>query len=97
MAIEIMTTSEIAQKAEQIYAENYQAEYETEYKGHYAVIDITDETIYVAEFPEIAMKKAIDESPDGIFHLIRTGSAASVYHLGHLGRHHVSSHTGSIR
>lgn len=51
MAIEIMTTSEIAQKAEQIYAENYQTEYETEYKGHYAVIDITDETIYVAEFP----------------------------------------------
>lgn len=97
MTVEIMTTSEIVQKAEHVYAEEYQAEYEAEYNGHYAVIDIIDKSIYVGEFPEIAMKEAMEKSPDGVFHLIRIGSAASVYHLGHLGRHHVNSYSGPIR
>ena len=97
MAVEILTTSEIVQKAEHAYAEKFQAEYEAEFNGHYAVIDITDEAIYVGEYPEVAMKEAIEHSPDGVFHLLRIGSPASVYHLGHLGRDYVDSHSGPIR
>ena len=89
MAVEILTTSEIVQKAEHAFAEKYQAEYEAEFNGHYAVIDITDDSIYAGKFPEAAMKEAIEKSPDGVFHLIRIGSPASVHHLGHLARHAV--------
>ena len=86
----MLTTSETVQKAEYAYVEKFQAGYEAEFNGYYAVIDITDNSIYVGEFPEIAMKEAIETSPDGVFHLIRIGSPASAHHLGHLGRHHVS-------
>ena len=93
----MLTTSETVQKAEYAYAEKFQAGYEAEFNGYYAVIDITDNSIYVGEFPEIAMKEAIETSPDGVFHLIRIGSPASVHHLGHLGRHYVNGHPGPIR
>ena len=97
MAVEILTTSEIVQKAEHAYAEKFRAKCESEFNGQYAVIDITDDSLFVGEFPEIAMKEAIEKSPNGVFHLIRIGSPASVYHVGHLGRHHVDSDSRPIR
>jgi len=107
MAVEILTTSEIVQKAEHAYAEKFRAKCEAEFNGQYAVIDITDDSLFVGEFPEIAMpeiampeiamKEAIEKSPDGVFHLIRIGSPASVCHVGHLGRQHVDSDSRPIR
>ncbi len=97
MSVEIMTASEIVQKAEQAYAEKFQANCEAEFNGQYAVIDITDYSIFLGEFPEIAMKEAIERSPDGVFHLIRIGSPASVYHVGPLGKYDVDSHSRPIR
>ncbi|MCY4270464.1 MAG: hypothetical protein OXE80_09870 [Gammaproteobacteria bacterium] len=97
MAVEILTTSEIVQKAEHAYAEKFRARCEAECNGQYAVIDITDDSLFVGEFPEIAMKEAVEKSPDGVFHLIRIGSPASVCHVGYLGRHHVDGHSRPIR
>ena len=92
---ELVSTSEIVEKAEKIYAERHRQACERDHLGAYAVIDLTDGAIYIGEFAEIAFEKAKESSPKGIFHLIRIG-APSAFNLGFLGSQYVNVSAGGI-
>ncbi len=93
MQTEILNTSEIVERAEKIYTEKYKAEFEAQHGGKYLAIDITDGAGYLGDFSEIAMQKAKESSPHGVFHLIRIGASSS-FHLGYLGNQCFNLSTG---
>ena len=69
--------SELRAAAEAIYADRYQQECEPSRIGEFVVINVTDGSADIAEFPEDAMQRALKRAPDGVFYLIRIGSSSA--------------------
>jgi hypothetical protein len=72
-----MTTEQITEAGQRIYASRYQKEFEKAYPNQFAVIDVTTEMAYVASTADEALKKAETASPEGKYFLIRVGSAGA--------------------
>jgi hypothetical protein len=68
---------EIAAKGSDIYDRRYRAEFEQLHRGEFAAIDINTEAAYLAELPEEALSKARAAAPEGLFYLMRVGSAGA--------------------
>ena len=64
----------IAEHGERIYSDNFREKFEKEYLGKFVAIDVTTEKAYVGDSPEEAYGTARQNSPKGVFHLIRVGS-----------------------
>jgi hypothetical protein len=75
----LSSPKEIAAQGEKIYKDKYQADYERSYRGDFVVIDIKSGDAFRAQTPEDAMKKAQQETPDGLFHLIKVGAPAAFH------------------
>ena len=76
--------SKIAENAEGIYAERYKEEYEREHGGEFVVIDVSDGAAYRGTFAEEALMAARQQSPNGVFHLIRVG-APGAFRVSYVG------------
>ncbi len=68
---------EIAAAGQAIYAEKYKDHYEEAYPGQFVVIDLRTQLAYVALQPEDALRQAKNAGPEGLFHLIKIGSAGA--------------------
>lgn len=64
----------IAEAAEKLYAERFQAEVEAAHEEGFVAIDVMSEAYYFAETGEDALQTAREAAPHGVFHLIRLGS-----------------------
>ena len=73
---------EVVVRAERIYRERYQAEYEKSHLGRFGVIEVESSRIFVAETPEDAYRSGLRELPQGKFYLLKIG-AAGVYRVGY--------------
>ncbi len=69
---------QFAEKAEQIYRDVLQADLETSNKGEYVAIDPSTGKHYLGKYAEIAIIKAREKDPNGLFHLIRIGGPISL-------------------
>ncbi len=67
----------IAERGIEIYEKKYRAQYEREFRGQYAAIDIDSKQAYVAHFPEEALRYARTQAPQGTFYLVHIGSPAA--------------------
>jgi hypothetical protein len=67
----------IAAKGSDIYERKYRTEFERHHNGAFVAIDINSEAAYLADLPEDALSKARTASPEGLFFLLRVGSAAA--------------------
>lgn len=67
----------IAEKAEAIYEEQFQAEVEAVHSEGFVAIDVLSEAYYFAETAEDALQTARKKAPNGVFHLIRLGAPAA--------------------
>ncbi len=74
--VDYSSAQTVADRAQQIYQERFQTAFEQTYSGRYVIIDILTKKAYVAVSVEENINKAKAEAPDGLFHLIRIGSAA---------------------
>jgi len=74
MKEETTAPERIAQAAEKIYRERYQADYEKRFPGQFVAIEIKTSEPYLGQYPELALQTAKKAAPNGIFHLIRIGS-----------------------
>ena len=61
----------IAERGEQIYKEEFQAEYEKEYNGQYVVIDVLTKRAYVAPSSDEAITTPKASAPNALFHLLK--------------------------
>lgn len=86
----LTSIQKIAEAGEKIYAEKYKEKFEREHPQQYAVIDILTGNAYVGEFAEDAMQKATKSAPNGVFHLIRIGSAGA-FKVSRVANPHVSN------
>lgn len=77
MSFQYPNPHEIAAKGSDIYNRRYRAEFERLHKGEFAAIDIDQETAYLADLPENALAKARAARPEGVFFLLRVGSAGA--------------------
>ena len=68
---------EIAEAGERIYNERFKKDYEAQYSGQFAAIDVVSAKAFVGEFPEQALEKAKREAPNGLLHLIKIGSVGA--------------------
>jgi hypothetical protein len=68
---------ETAKTGQAIYEQKYRSEYESRFPAQFVAIDVTTEKAFVADHPEKAIKAACAAAPNGIFHLIRIGSAGA--------------------
>lgn len=73
----IMNPKEIVERGEQIYRDMYQEAYEREHDGKFVAIDVRTKNAYVGDSPEAVLKDARDDAPQGLFHLIKVGSAGA--------------------
>ena len=64
----------IAEVAERIYDERYRAEFEASHCGEFVAIDVQDGRAYKGQHAELALQRAREQAPYGIFHLIRIGA-----------------------
>jgi hypothetical protein len=78
----------IAERGKRLYAEKYQADYERQFLGQYAAIDVISGDAFVADRPETATRNAERAGHSAPLYLLRIGHAG-VYHLNH--RSHVKS------
>ncbi len=67
----------VAERGIDIYRKRYLADFEVKWRGRFAAIDIGTEQAYVADYPELALAKAKTAAPDGLFYLVRIGSAGT--------------------
>jgi hypothetical protein len=65
---------EIASRGDAIYRKKYREQFEREYPGQFAVIDLHTEGAFVDQFPEKALDKARKAQPTGVFFLVRIGA-----------------------
>jgi hypothetical protein len=72
--MELSNPRAIAERGEQIYKEKYKTAYEAEHFGKFVAIDVLSEQTYLGDSPEQAMDLARQQSPHGLFHLIKVGS-----------------------
>ena len=84
--------SEIADAAEAIYKEKYQAEYEQHHDGKFVVVDVTDERAYLGVYAEEALGEARRQSPHGVFHLMKVG-APGAFKVSYIDRRKASTPT----
>lgn len=66
----------VAKKAESIYREKFQSEFEQKHFGKFVAIDVNSGDAFVADTPEDALEKAREAKPTGFFHVIKIGSEA---------------------
>lgn len=72
--IGISDPERLAARAEEIYREKFQTEYEAEHLGKFVVIDIDSGRASVHVDPAEALRLASESSNAGRLHLIRVGS-----------------------
>lgn len=77
VTMDITHPKQIAERGEKLYQDKYKAAYEREHPGRFVAINVLNEVAYVADSPEEAIKLARKDSPRGVFHLIRVGSAGA--------------------
>ncbi len=65
---------DIAERGETIYKEKYRQKYEEEHLGKFVVIEVGSGQAYLGDTPDAAFETAREESPQGLFHLIKVGS-----------------------
>jgi hypothetical protein len=68
---------DIAQRGNAIYREKYRTVFEPKWRGRFAAIDIDSEQAFVADYPEKALSEAKRVAPDGVFYLVKIGSAGA--------------------
>lgn len=64
----------IVERGEEIYKTKYKDDFERRHLGHFVAIDVISEQAYLADTAELSLANARENSPNGIFHLIRVGS-----------------------
>jgi hypothetical protein len=79
-----MSPDEIAQAAQNLYEERFRERFEGVHDGEFVVIDVINGDAYHGQYPEDALKKAQEASPDGTHHLIKIGSRAA-FRIGFIG------------
>jgi hypothetical protein len=85
----------IAARGESIYAERYRDRFEREFRGEFAVIDVTTGEAYHAPSPEEAIRMARERAPKGLFHLIRIGEPGA-FRVSYTAKS-AASRLGSLR
>ncbi len=65
----------IAQAGQEIYQRKYREQYEKDYRGKFAAINVRDENATVGDTAEQALNAALKADPKGVFHLVRIGFA----------------------
>lgn len=68
-----MSPSEVAQLGEEIYLRLHKSQLEASNNGEFVAIDVRSEKAFVGQYSEIALRKAVENAPDGVFHLIKIG------------------------
>jgi hypothetical protein len=71
------SSKDISARGSEIYDRLYRTEFEKNFVGQYAAVDIKSEKAVVEEFPETVLERARSQFPDGIFYLIRIGSSGA--------------------
>ena len=74
---QLKNPQESAEAGQAIYAEKYKDQYEAAYPDQFVAINLRTERAYVAHHPEDALCQAKDDDPEGLFHLIKIGSAGA--------------------
>ena len=69
--------SYLASEGERIYNEQYRSLCEAQYLEKYVAIDVTSELAFIGDHPEKALANAKRGQPNGLFHLIKIGSAGA--------------------
>ena len=69
----------IVQAGERIYREKYQQQFEATHMGKFVAIDVNSEQAYLGDTPEDALFGGLNESPEGVFHLIKVGALAAIH------------------
>ena len=64
----------IAEMAEAIYEKDYKREMEDSHDGEFVAIDVLKGGCHLGETAEQALQTARENSPNGVFHLIRVGA-----------------------
>jgi hypothetical protein len=67
----------IVERGFAIYRKKYRADFERQWLGRFAAIDIDTEQAYVADYPEQALSDARRAAPNGLFYLVRIGSSGA--------------------
>jgi len=86
MIVPLNNPKAIAEAGERIYRDKYQAAFESEHVGKYAVVNVISETAVVGPTPEEAFTLAREHDPTGVFHLVRIGYPGAFqvsYQYGH--------------
>ena len=68
-----LTPKAIAERGEQIYRLNYQAEYEAVHHGKFVAVNVNTGAATLGATPDEALQTARGADPKGMFHLIRVG------------------------
>jgi hypothetical protein len=71
------TARTIAERGLAIYRRKYLADFERQWRGHFAAIDIDSEEAYIADYPEQALAEAKRAAPKCLFYLVRVGFQAT--------------------
>jgi hypothetical protein len=79
----LTSPQDIAAAGERIYAERHKQVLEREHPGQFAAVDVLTGEVYIGEYPEDALSTARQKAPNGVFHLLRIGSAGA-YRVSHL-------------
>ena len=82
--IQPMSPDEIAREAQNIYEEQFREQFEGSHDGEFVVIDVINRVAYHGQYPEDALLKAQEASPEGIHHLIKIGAPAA-FRMGFIG------------
>jgi hypothetical protein len=67
----------LAELGEKIYQNKFKKDFEAKYDGQFVVIDVKSESAYVGKTPEDAYEAATKVDPNGLFHLVKVGSAGA--------------------
>ncbi len=82
---ELDSAEKIAAAGEELYKE-HREEFERVHPREFAAVDVQTGIVYVAEDAVVALEKARDQAPTGVFHLIQIGSESAI-RKGYLSAH----------
>jgi hypothetical protein len=77
MSTQFTDPRSLAHEGERIYAEKYKSQFEAQHNGEFAAVDVKSQQAFLGSTPEEALESARKEQPDGLFHLIKVGSAGA--------------------